>query len=175
MRRGAKSQILGAGSQDDARLLRRTLGRGHPPTRESFGRGMPTCEISNTLSTVPDRFAPLHRRKPNGDLDPRPWCQGFHAAMRLRIPARASLPCCCPSCYIVAMIGAVRCSDRNEAAARAGTFRYPSSRRGDAPTLDADATQTPADHRRCGSSYRLRSTRRHEPNTASALEINEPI
>jgi hypothetical protein len=27
MRRGAKSQILGAGSQDDARLLRKLLGR----------------------------------------------------------------------------------------------------------------------------------------------------
>ena len=39
-------------------------------------------EISNTLSTDPDRFEPMHRRKPNGDVDARPWCQGFYAAMR---------------------------------------------------------------------------------------------
>jgi uncharacterized protein len=39
-------------------------------------------EISNILSTAPDRFEPMHRRKPNGDVDPRPWCHGFYAAMR---------------------------------------------------------------------------------------------
>ena len=48
-------------------------------------------DISNTLSTAPDRFEPMHRRKPNGDIDPRPWCQGFYAAMRLRISAWAPL------------------------------------------------------------------------------------
>ncbi|MGE5159845.1 MAG: UPF0149 family protein [Gemmatimonas sp.] len=48
-------------------------------------------EISNTLSTAPDRFVPLHRRKLDGDVDPRPWCQGFHAAMRLRLSAWAPL------------------------------------------------------------------------------------
>jgi uncharacterized protein len=48
-------------------------------------------DISNTLSTAPQRFAPIHRRKPNGDVDPRPWCQGFHAAMRLRLLAWAPL------------------------------------------------------------------------------------
>jgi len=79
-------------------------------------------EISQILSTTPRQFEPMHRRNPNGVVDPRPWCQGFYAAMRLRISARASLPCCCPSCYIVAMMRAVRRSDRNEAAARAGTF-----------------------------------------------------
>jgi uncharacterized protein len=42
-------------------------------------------EISQTLSTAPDQFEPMHRRKPNGDIDPRPWCQGFYAAMRLRL------------------------------------------------------------------------------------------
>jgi uncharacterized protein len=36
-------------------------------------------EISNVLSTAPHRFAPLHSRKPNGDVDAAPWCQGFHA------------------------------------------------------------------------------------------------
>jgi uncharacterized protein len=42
-------------------------------------------EISQTLSSAPDQFEPMHRRKSNGDIDPRPWCQGFHAAMRLRL------------------------------------------------------------------------------------------
>ncbi|WP_128929787.1 YecA family protein [Bradyrhizobium guangxiense] len=48
-------------------------------------------DISNTLSTAPDRFAPMHRRKPSGDVDPRPWCQGFYAAMRLKLLAWAPL------------------------------------------------------------------------------------
>jgi uncharacterized protein len=48
-------------------------------------------DISNMLSTAPHRFQPMHRRKSNGDVDARPWCQGFHAAMRLRIPAWAPL------------------------------------------------------------------------------------
>jgi uncharacterized protein len=48
-------------------------------------------EISQTLSTAPDQFQPMHRRKPNGDIDPRPWCQGFYAAMRLRLSVWAPL------------------------------------------------------------------------------------
>lgn len=48
-------------------------------------------EISQTLSTRPNQFKPMHRRKPNGDIDPRPWCQGFYAAMRLRLSAWAPL------------------------------------------------------------------------------------
>lgn len=48
-------------------------------------------DIGNTLSTAPDRFAPMHRRKPSGDVDPRPWCQGFYAAMRLKLLAWAPL------------------------------------------------------------------------------------
>ena len=47
--------------------------------------------ISNTLSTTPHRFEPMHERKPNGDVDARPWCRGFHAAMRPRILAWAPL------------------------------------------------------------------------------------
>jgi uncharacterized protein len=42
-------------------------------------------DISRVLSTTPDRFEPMHRRKPNGEVDPRPWCRGFYAAMRLRM------------------------------------------------------------------------------------------
>jgi len=48
-------------------------------------------EISNTLSTAPDRFKPMHRREASGDIDARPWCQGFYAAMQLRISAWAPL------------------------------------------------------------------------------------
>jgi uncharacterized protein len=48
-------------------------------------------DISNTLSTAPHQFQPMRRRKSNGDVDARPWCQGFHAAMRLRLQARAPL------------------------------------------------------------------------------------
>ena len=42
-------------------------------------------DISRVLSTTPDRFEPMHRRKPNGEVDPRLWCRGFYAAMRLRM------------------------------------------------------------------------------------------
>jgi uncharacterized protein len=41
-------------------------------------------DISRVLSTTPERFEPMHRRKPNGEVDPRPWCRGFYAAMRLK-------------------------------------------------------------------------------------------
>jgi uncharacterized protein len=44
-------------------------------------------DIGRTLSTAPHQFQPIHRRKPNGDVDAHPWCEGFHAAMRLRLPA----------------------------------------------------------------------------------------
>jgi uncharacterized protein len=47
--------------------------------------------ISNTLSTAPNQFTPIHRTKPNGDIDARPWCQGFHAAMQPRLSAWAPL------------------------------------------------------------------------------------
>jgi uncharacterized protein len=30
-------------------------------------------EISNVLSTAPHRFAPLHSREPNGDVDAAAW------------------------------------------------------------------------------------------------------
>ena len=47
--------------------------------------------ISNTLSNTPKRFEPIHLRKPNGDVDARPWCVGFHAAMQPRLSAWAPL------------------------------------------------------------------------------------
>lgn len=48
-------------------------------------------DISRVLSNTPDRFEPTHRRKPNGEVDPRPWCRGFYAAMRLRMSDWAAL------------------------------------------------------------------------------------
>jgi uncharacterized protein len=42
-------------------------------------------DISNILSTAPNRFEPIYRRKPNRDIDARPWCRGFYAAMKLRM------------------------------------------------------------------------------------------
>jgi len=48
-------------------------------------------EISQILSTTPSQFEPMHLRKANGDVDQRPWCQGFHAATRLRPSAWAPL------------------------------------------------------------------------------------
>jgi uncharacterized protein len=48
-------------------------------------------DISKTLSTAPGRFVPIHRRKPNGNVDARPWCRGFYAAMRLRMSDWAPL------------------------------------------------------------------------------------
>ena len=48
-------------------------------------------DISNILSTASNRFEPMHRRKPDGDVDPRPWCRGFYAAMRLRMSDWAPL------------------------------------------------------------------------------------
>jgi len=48
-------------------------------------------DIGNILSTAPDRFEPIYRRKPNRDIDARPWCRGFYAAMQLRMSAWAPL------------------------------------------------------------------------------------
>ena len=48
-------------------------------------------EISQILSTTPRQFEPVHLRNPHGDVDPRPWCQGFYAAMRLKLSAWAPL------------------------------------------------------------------------------------
>ena len=48
-------------------------------------------DISNILSTAPDQFEPIYRRKPNRDVDARPWCRGFYSAMQLRMFAWAPL------------------------------------------------------------------------------------
>ena len=40
--------------------------------------------ISDTLSTKPETFEPLHARMPDGEVDARPWCMGFYAVVKLR-------------------------------------------------------------------------------------------
>jgi uncharacterized protein len=48
-------------------------------------------DISNTLSMAPLLFKPIFRSKPGGGVDVRPWCHGFYAAMKLRLPAWSPL------------------------------------------------------------------------------------
>ena len=40
--------------------------------------------IVNTLSTKPESFEPLFLCRPNGQIDPQPWCMGFYAVVKLR-------------------------------------------------------------------------------------------
>ena len=47
--------------------------------------------ISETLSTRPESFEPLFVRSPDGEVDPQPWCMGFYAVMKLRLPAWSRL------------------------------------------------------------------------------------
>ncbi len=47
--------------------------------------------ISNTLSTKPESFQPLFLSGPEGEVDPRPWCIGFYAIMKLRLLAWSRL------------------------------------------------------------------------------------
>ncbi|WP_287261434.1 YecA family protein [Mesorhizobium sp.] len=41
--------------------------------------------INETLFDMPQDYAPRFATKPSGGIDPRPWCQGFYAAMNLKI------------------------------------------------------------------------------------------
>src|ERR1700682_1875176 len=47
--------------------------------------------IVETLSKAPKSFEPIFARKPNRDIDAGPWCEGFYAAMKLRLSAWAPL------------------------------------------------------------------------------------
>ena len=47
--------------------------------------------IVETLSKAPKTFEPIFARKPNRDIDAGPWCDGFYAAMKLRLSAWAPL------------------------------------------------------------------------------------
>ena len=108
--------------------------------------------ISKTLSTNPDRFEPIHQRKPNRDVDARPWCLGFHAAMRPRISAWAPLLDTRNVNHGLLLPILVHCEDDpGPSAARTDKQgppdraipaqrprRYPGGRRGHASVLDAD-------------------------------------
>ena len=131
-------------------------------------------DISRILSTTPDGFEPMHQRKPNGDVDPRPWCRdstppcgsACWIGRRCSTPATLTTVCSCPSSCTVATIRGVRCSDRQGGAERPGTFCatptpiFQPSSRPCANTGCRPATLAPADHCSRGSSYRLRSTGR---------------
>jgi uncharacterized protein len=41
--------------------------------------------VNEMLSGTPEVYAPRFATKPNGNIDPRPWCQGFYAAMNLNM------------------------------------------------------------------------------------------
>src|SRR6202790_2524484 len=47
--------------------------------------------IVETLTNAPKTFEPIFARKPNKDIDAGPWCEGFYAAMKLRLSAWAPL------------------------------------------------------------------------------------
>ena len=47
--------------------------------------------IVETLSKAPKTFEPIFARKPNRDIDAGPWCEGFYAAMKLKLSAWAPL------------------------------------------------------------------------------------
>ncbi|WP_375779124.1 UPF0149 family protein [Bradyrhizobium sp. ma5] len=59
--------------------------------RDLRRRALRHNEISQILSTMPSQFAPMHRRKINGDVDPPRRCQVFYGAMRLRLSPWARL------------------------------------------------------------------------------------
>jgi uncharacterized protein len=122
-------------------------------------------EISNVLSTAPHRFAPLHSRKPNGDVDAAPWCQGFHAAMQPRLKSWAPLLDTrninhgLPSCCTVWTIRAIRCSDRLPRPRNFCATPTPISQRSSRPCASTgcrSATLVLAEYRIRGSSCRLR-------------------
>lgn len=41
--------------------------------------------INDTFFNRPQEYAPRFVEKPDGGIDPRPWCQGFYAAMNLNL------------------------------------------------------------------------------------------
>jgi hypothetical protein len=108
--------------------------------------------ISNTLSTNPKQFEPIHPRKPNGDVDARPLVSGIpsrHAAATIGLGTTARHPQHQPR--PAATHPAALCGRSGPSAARTGKersrdqgipaqrpHRYPGGRRGHAPVLDAD-------------------------------------
>ena len=129
-------------------------------------------DVSRVLSTTPDRFEPMHRRKPNGEVDPRPWCRGFYAAMRLRMLDWAPLRdtsdvnhgLLLPILLHCRATRDAHCSGQLGGVVRPGNFCatptaiFQPSSRPCANTGCRPATPVPADYGPRGSSYRLRSS-----------------
>ena len=116
-------------------------------------------DISNILSTAPDRFEPIYRRKPNRDIDARPWCRGFYAAMQLQMSAWAPLLNTDDINYGLLLPIFAHCVDdqglflptpartdqertRGQGIPAQGVHGHPCRRRGHAPVLDADPPST---------------------------------
>ena len=131
-------------------------------------------DISNVLSTAPHRFAPAHGRKPNGDVDARPWCQGFHAAMQLRLSAWAPLLDVSNIHYGLLLPILLHCVDdqgrpllgppsKGRETEEFCATPMPTFRTSSRPCVSIGcrpATLAHADHCARGSSYRLRSRAR---------------
>jgi hypothetical protein len=84
------SSLLGTGSRRrgaDGRMSSRR----RTPSASMAKAAMPLDELDQWLrrrtDRRPDRFEPIYRRKPNRDIDARPWCRGFYAAPQLRMSA----------------------------------------------------------------------------------------
>jgi uncharacterized protein len=128
--------------------------------------------ISKTLSNYPDRFAPIHHRESNGDVDARSWCRGFHTAMQPRLSAWAPLVdirnvnhgLLLPVLLHCVDNHADRCSGRQPRAPRPQNFcatLTAISQRPSRPCASIGcrpATPAPADYCRRGCSCRLRKT-----------------
>jgi hypothetical protein len=80
------------------------------------------CASASTvaLSTAPDRFEPIYRRKPNRDIDARPWCRasmplcscGCQPRRPCSTPTTSTTACSCPSSCIASTIRDIPCSDQ---------------------------------------------------------------
>jgi uncharacterized protein len=113
--------------------------------------------IVATLTNAPKTFEPIFARKPNHDIDAVPWCEGFYAAMKLRLSAWAPLrnlaninhglllPILfhCVDDQGRPMLGPPRQGLRNRTVQPNSLQGHSGRRRRDASVLDADALQDP--------------------------------
>ncbi|WP_292271757.1 UPF0149 family protein [Mesorhizobium sp.] len=65
-------------------LPRDVLAKGSATDHAVFA-SLARTRINETLFDRPQDYAPRFTTKPSGGIDPRPWCQGFYAAMNLNI------------------------------------------------------------------------------------------
>src|SRR5271170_5470642 len=136
--------------------------RRSPPSHSAITRSATSLRPRPTGSSRCTSAKPMAMsiRDP-GVRDSTPRCgSGYRHGRRCWTPATSITDCFCPSCYTAATIRAVRRSDRHEGtfcATPTPIFQRPSRPR--ANTGCRSATHAPADSRRRGSSYRLRTIR----------------